>query len=40
MECCRRDCVKRIGVLKRGKLLRELFAVYKINSVGAFDLMI
>ena len=28
-------CVKRIGVyLKRGKLLRELFAVYKINSVG------
>ena len=30
-----RDCVKRMGVcLKRGKLLRELFAVYKINSVG------
>jgi len=23
-----------------GKLLRELFAVYKINSVGGFDLMI
>ena len=37
----RRDCVKRISVyLKRGKLLRELFAVYKINSVGDFDLMI
>lgn len=30
-----RDCVKRMGVcLKRGKLLRELFAVYKINFVG------
>lgn len=41
MECCRRDCVERISVyLKRGKLLRELFAVYKINSVGTFDLMI
>ena len=27
--------LKRIGVyLKRGKLLREFFAVYKINSVG------
>ena len=41
MECCRRDCVERISVyLKRRKLLRELFAVYKINSVGGFDLMI
>ena len=41
MECCRRDCVKRIGLyLKCGKLLRELLAVYKINSVGDFDLMI
>lgn len=41
MECCRRDCVERISVyLKRGKLLRELFAVYKIISVGKFDLMI
>ena len=31
----RRTCAKRIGVdLKRGKLLRELLAVYKINSVG------
>ena len=29
------SAVKRIGVdLKRGKLLRELLAVYKINSVG------
>ena len=37
----RRDCVKRIGLyLKCGKLLRELFAVYKVNSVGDFDLMI
>ena len=36
-----RLCVERISVyLKRGKLLRELFAVYKINSVGGFDLMI
>ena len=26
--------------LKRGKLLREFFAVYKINSAGDFDLMI
>ena len=26
--------------LKCGKLLRELLAVYKINSVGDFDLMI
>ena len=26
--------------LKRRKLLRELLAVYKINSVGDFDLMI
>ena len=31
----------RIGLyLKCGKLLRELLAVYKINSVGDFDLMI
>ena len=36
-----RLCVERISVyLKRRKLLRELLAVYKINSVGAFDLMI
>lgn len=41
MKCSRRDCVKRISVhLKRGKLLREFFAVYKINSAGDFDLMI
>ena len=41
MECCRRDCVERISVyLKRGKLLREFFAVYKINFAGDFDLMI
>lgn len=41
MECCRRDCVERISVyLKRGKLLRELFAAYKIISVGDCDLTV
>ena len=40
-KCRGRDCVKRIGVyLKCGKLLWGLFAVYKITSVGDFDLTV
>ena len=40
IEALADELTKEYGKSKCGKLLREIFAVYKINSVGGFDLMI